>query len=211
MIVLSPAIETEMDSNTVVSVLGSWGYPALFFLLILTGIGSPIPEDLLLLTAGYLIFSEVFQWPLALGISAAGVVISDLMLYSAGRHLAWHSNYGSESGFLSKKRLQRVTHWFARYGHFLIFMARLLPGTRALVFMAAGIHAVPVWSFLRFDVLGAALWVPAMVAAGHTAGSHIGDPRDVVVWFNRGATWTVPVAAFVLIICFWLGREESKL
>jgi membrane protein DedA with SNARE-associated domain len=77
--------------------------------------------------------------------------------------------------------------------------------------MAAGIHAVPVWRFLRFDVLGAALWVPAMVAAGHAAGNRIGDPQDVMGWFNRGASWTVAVAAFVFITWFLLGREESKL
>lgn len=77
-----------MDSNTVANLLGTWGYPALFFLLILTGVGSPIPEDLLLLTAGYLVFSDVFQWPIALGIGATGVVVSDLILYSAGRHIA---------------------------------------------------------------------------------------------------------------------------
>ncbi|MDP2055796.1 MAG: hypothetical protein Q8L75_19330, partial [Acidobacteriota bacterium] len=49
------------------------------------GVGSPIPEDLLLLTAGYLVFSGVFVWPAALAIGLAGVVISDVMLFSAGR------------------------------------------------------------------------------------------------------------------------------
>lgn len=43
-----------MDPNTVSNLLATWGYPALLLLLILTGVGSPIPEDLLLLTAGSL-------------------------------------------------------------------------------------------------------------------------------------------------------------
>ena len=63
-----------------------WGYPALLLLLVLTGVGLPIPEDLLLVTAGYLVFTDVFQWPLALAVSLIGVVVSDVMLYSAGRH-----------------------------------------------------------------------------------------------------------------------------
>lgn len=151
------------------------GYPALLLLLILTGVGSPIPEDLLLLTAGYLVFTDVFQWPLALVISAIGVVVSDLMLYSAGRHLACRSTRWSDGRVLSPERLQRTTRWFARLGHGVVFIARLTPGTRALVFLTAGARAVPVWSFLRYDAMGAALWVPAMLAVGYATGTRIGD------------------------------------
>ena len=75
-----------------------WGYPALLLLLVLTGLGSPIPEDLLLVTAGYLVFTDVFQWPLALVVCLIGVVVSDVMLYSAGRHLAWQSTWGPGAG-----------------------------------------------------------------------------------------------------------------
>lgn len=84
-------MRTSVDPETLSAILGVWGYPALLVLLMLTGVGSPIPEDLLLLTAGYLVFSDVFAWPSALAVSLVGVVISDVMLYSAGRHLAWRS------------------------------------------------------------------------------------------------------------------------
>ena len=200
-----------MDPNAVASLLGTWGYPALFLLLILTGIGSPIPEDLLLLTAGYLVYAGVFQWPLALIVGAIGVVVSDLMLYSAGRHLAWHSARWSEGRVLSSERLQRTTRWFARLGDGVIFIARLTPGTRALVFLAAGARAVPVWSFLRYDVLGAALWVPAMLAVGHASGNRIGNLNDAIGWLNRSAVWAVAGAALLLVIWLSWGREESKL
>lgn len=200
-----------MDPTTVSTLLGTWGYPSLLLLLVLTGVGSPIPEDLLLLTAGYLVFSDVFQWPLALSISLVGVVVSDLMLYSAGRHIAWRAQRGPESPYLSAERLQRVTRWFGRLGDAVILVARLTPGTRALVFITAGIHAVRVSSFLRYDIIGAALWVPAMLLAGHTAGRHLGDLQDVLELLNRGATWAIAIAGLLLVMWIWLGREESKL
>jgi membrane protein DedA with SNARE-associated domain len=200
-----------MDPGTLSTLLGTWGYASLLLLLVLTGVGSPIPEDLLLLTAGYLVFSDVFQWPIALAISMVGVVSSDLMLYSAGRHIAWRAERGPESPYLSAERLRRVTRWFGRLGDAVILVARLTPGTRAVVFITAGIHAVRVSSFLRYDIMGAAVWVPAMLIAGHAAGRHLGGLQEVLDLLNRGAIWAVAAAGLLLVMWVWLGREESKL
>ena len=200
-----------MDPTAVPTLLGTWGYPALLALLLLTGVGSPIPEDLLLLTAGYLLYADVFQWPLTLGVCMAGVVASDVMLYSAGRHLAWRSEQQRERRLVSPSRLLRATRWFTRVGPRLIVIARLTPGTRAVVFVTAGLGGVSIWSFLRYDGLGAAIWVPAVLTVGHTAGPRVGDVQTLVDSFNRGAAWVLPAAAALLVLWLLMGREESKL
>ena len=204
-------MRTSVDPETLAALLDTWGYPALLLLLILTGVGSPIPEDLLLLTAGYLVFSDVFDWPAALAVSLVGVVLSDVMLYSAGRHLAWRSTRWADSRVLSRERLERATGWFNRVGHPLVFIARLIPGTRAMVFLAAGVRALPVWSFLRYDLLGASLWVPSMLVVGHASGSRIGDLEAMVAWVSRSAVWMIGAATVLLLIWLSWGREESKL
>ncbi|MBI4262901.1 MAG: DedA family protein [Acidobacteria bacterium] len=180
-------------------------------LLVLTGVGSPIPEDLLLLTAGYLVFSDVFAWPAALTVSLLGVVTSDLMLYSAGRHLAWRSTRWSEGRLLSRERLQRVTGWFDRVGDHLVFIARLVPGTRAMVFLAAGVRAVPVWRFLRYDLVGACLWVPTALIIGHASGSHLGDLESALAWLDRSSPRLIALVMALLLLWLSFGREESKL
>lgn len=199
-----------VDPETLSAILGVWGYPALLALLLLTGVGSPIPEDLLLLTAGYLVFSDVFDWPGALAVCLVGVVGSDAMLYSAGRHLAWRSAW-SDNPVLSRERLELAAGWFNRVGHPLVFIARLIPGTRAMVFLAAGVRAVPAASFLRYDFLGASLWVPAMLVVGHAAGSRIGNLEAVIAWVSRSAVWMIATAGVLFLIWLSWGREESKL
>lgn len=206
---VSSAQAVNADSLSIF--LSLWGYPALLVLLILTGLGSPIPEDLLLLTAGYLVFSGVFDWRAALAIGVAGVVISDVMLFSAGRHLAWRSRQGVNNQVLSRERLARASGWFDRVGDRLVFMARLVPGTRAMVFLAAGVRAVPGWRFLRYDFLGAALWVPAMLVVGHASGSRIGNLEAMVAWLSRSAVWAMVMAAVLFLTWLTWGREESKL
>jgi membrane protein DedA with SNARE-associated domain len=196
-----------------VTILDTWGYAALLVLLIATGVGSPIPEDLLLVTAGYLIFADVFRWPFALGICVTGVVVSDLILYAAGRRIAWGAwrSPGTGNYYLSVHRLHKVTRWFARCGNGLILVARLAPGTRALVFVTAGLHAIPAPTFLRYDLLGAALWVPAMLMIGHAAGSRVGGAENAVQAAARGMTWMAAAAFGLVIVWLVLGREESKL
>jgi membrane protein DedA with SNARE-associated domain len=200
-----------VDPETLSATLGVWGYPALLSLLILTGVGSPVPEDLLLLTAGYLVFSGVFDWPVALTVSFVGVVVSDLMLYSAGRHLAWRSTRWSEGRVLSPKRLERATGWFDRVGDHLVFIARLVPGTRAMVFLTAGARALPVWRFLWHDILGASLWVPGMLVVGYASGSRIGDLETMIAWMTRSSVWVMVIAMVLLLVWLSWGREESKL
>lgn len=77
-----------MRSDPVSSLVEAWGPPAQLALLLLTGIGSPVPEDLLLVTAGYLASTDVLDWRATAGLAWLGVVGSDLMLWAGGRRLA---------------------------------------------------------------------------------------------------------------------------
>jgi membrane protein DedA with SNARE-associated domain len=82
---------------------------------------------------------------------------------------------------------------------------------RALVFLTAGARAVPVSTFLQYDILGGALWVPAMLIVGHGFGTQIGDLDHAVGWLNRSAGWATGIGALLLVIWLSWGREESKL
>jgi membrane-associated protein len=188
-----------------------WGYPALFALLLLTGIGSPIPEDLVLLMGGYLVFVGATTWPLTLTVSLVGVVGSDTVLYSAGRHVACRSRSNLEERVLSPAHLRRVTSWFARFGAVTVFGARLVPGTRALVFGAAGLHGLPASRFLISDALGALIWVPLLLNVGHRLGDRVGDLNALLQWTQHGGAWLAAFAAMLLIVWLIWGREESKL
>lgn len=200
-----------MAPDAVFALLDTWGYSALLLLLILTGVGSPIPEDLLLLAAGYLVFSGVFEWPAALAVCIAGVVLSDVILYAAGRHLAWRSARWQDRRLLSPARLDRATRWFDRVGGHLVTIARLIPGTRAMVFLTAGVRALPAGRFLQYDLLGASLWVPGMLIVGHALGARLGDLEAVAAWTSRSAIWVMAFVSVLLLIWLSWGREESKL
>lgn len=199
-----------MDIGHLHELLRTWGHPALLLLLLLTGVGSPIPEDLLLLTAGYLIASGVLWWPLATAICLAGVIGSDLMLYGAGRRLGWSSSrlWRQQQ---APRRLERAMRLFDRLGPAAVIGARLVPGTRAIVFITAGVRALPASQFLLCDLIGALLWVPLLLWAGHAVGGSIGGIDEAARLVRGGAPWLIGLA--VVLLALWLvwGREESKL
>jgi membrane protein DedA with SNARE-associated domain len=200
-----------VDPLVIADFLATWGYLALLALLLLTGIGSPLPEDLLLLIAGYLVYAGTMSWLPALAVAMTGVVGSDMVLYAAGRHLVWRPRASLEGRVLSPGRLRRVTWLFDRIGASAVFVARLIPGTRALVFVTAGVRGLPASRFLAADVLGALLWVPFLLIVGHRFGPHIGSLSEFAAWTERGALWLAGAGLILFTLWLLLGREESKL
>ena len=71
-----------MNPSRLPELLSDWGYATYLFLLTATGVGSPIPEDIILMTAGYLISAGVFSWTGAAIAGIVGVVGSNAMLYA---------------------------------------------------------------------------------------------------------------------------------
>ncbi len=199
-----------MDPTVIASVLQDWGYPALLALLCATGIGSPLPEDLLLLSGGYMISAGVFAWRVTLPLAITGVVASDLMLFGFGRRMRTHSLGGWAGRVLPIARLQRAEP-FARAGAASVLIARLVPGTRAIVFISAGLHGVSPVVFLVLDVLGAAIWVPLLLWVGTALGEEIGGLGALLSGISRAAFWVAAAAVLLLIAWRFWRTEESKL
>lgn len=198
-----------MDAQGAIAFLESWGYPLFAVLLGATGIGSPIPEDLLLLAAGYLIAANVFTWPVTLPLAYAGVVSSDCLLYWIGTRIRIHSGSWAER-LVRLDRVERFGSWF-RHGEAIVMLARFVPGTRAVVFVGAGLRGIPFRSFLFFDALGGAVWVPSMLAVGAWFGEEIGGVEQVLAGLAN-AFWALVLASALLGLAwrFFLS-EESKL
>lgn len=200
-----------MDSNAIASVLQDWGYPAMLVLLCATGVGSPIPEDLLLVSGGYLISAGVFSWRAALPLSIVGVVASDFLLYTFGRHMRTHALTGWRARILPVRRMHGAQAWLARRGAPAVLVARLVPGTRVMVFVTAGFQGIRPLTFLAFDVAGALIWVPLLLWVGSALGEEIGGLGALLAGISRAGFWLL-LGGILLLVAWHVWRvEESKL
>lgn len=161
-------------AGLVSSYIQHFTYVGLFLVLILCGLGLPMPEDIALLAGGFLVHRGVTQYPMTLAVSLVGVVAGDNSLFFLGRRFG--------TGLLKyleivRPTLQRQIVWLKgfmeRHGHLAIFYARFLLGVRALIYLTAGSLGVPPMRFLFYDTLGALISVPIVVSIGYLFGRQI--------------------------------------
>lgn len=179
-----------MDPQWAIAFLEDWGYIAFTGLLLATGVGSPLPEDLLLLIGGYLISAGVFSWPATLPLALVGVVGSDVMLFVAGGRLRRHARTRAWIRRMAARQGLSM-RWLRHYGAVAVFFARLVPGTRYLCFIGAGLNGVPLRRFLLFDLLGSVIWVPLLLLVGDRIGDQIGGVEALLQGIGRTVLWLV--------------------
>jgi len=156
--------------------IGHWGYVAIFVLVILGNMGVPLPEETVLILAGYLVWQGDLRLPIVLVIGFLSAVIGDNIGYRIGRHYgqAAIERYGLWV-LGSSKRLEGMRGFVTRYGPTGVFVARFLPGLRFTAGPLAGATGLRPLPFFLANVLGAALYVPLSVGIGYAVGYGLGD------------------------------------
>lgn len=168
------------------------GLVAVIAALVIAGLGVPIPEDLSLVTGGYLAWHGDERLWLVILLCFVAIVAGDSALWLLGRRfgasITQHKHLRQR---LTPARLERVEGYFRRHGAKTIVVARFLAGARALFFLAAGAMRVPYWRFLLFDGLAAAVSGTAWILIGKRFGANIDWLRHVI---HRIEHWVVLVA-----------------
>jgi membrane protein DedA with SNARE-associated domain len=174
-------------------------YLGLFAVLMLCGLGMPIPEDVVLLTGGYLVHRGITRYPITLAVSLFGVVAGDNSLFFMGRHFgSGLVRYFSIGRPGRKSQIERIEGFMQRHGHRAIFYARFLAGLRALVYLSAGSFGVRPTVFLLYDLLGAVISVPIVVTLGYVFGKQL----ELLVRYIGGFERLIMVIALLCVAVY---------
>jgi membrane protein DedA with SNARE-associated domain len=176
---------------------GPTPYLLILGILLLCGLGLPIPEDVTLFAGGLMAYYGICNLSLIIGISLLGVMVGDSLVYWLGAH------YGRRltkkwffARLLPQDRLNMVSKKLNSKGSKLLFAARFMPGLRAPIFFSAGVLHVPFRKFLIYDGTAALISVPLIIGTVY----HFGDELDMVVrWIKRVENGILFVIAAVLI------------
>ena len=177
-------------------------YLGLLIVLMLCGLGLPVPEDAVLLTGGFLAHRGLIQYPITLAVSFVGVITGDCSLYFLGRHFGTGLlRYFGLSHPGSQRSIVRMRKFMDRHGHRAVFYARFLAGLRALVYLSAGSLGVPISRFLMYDLLGAVISVPLVVSLGYLFGNQI----EQILHYIGGIQRALLIIAGLSVL-IWLTR-----
>ncbi len=184
-------------------------YLTLAGILLLCGMGMPIPEDISLISAGYIAHLGVVNVHTVFLVCFAAVLGGDSMAFLMGRLFGRRL---LETRLLrrafSPRRQMRVRAYFRKYGSKVIFVARFLPGLRFSIFLSAGTLHVRPAVFFVWNATAALLSVPALVYLAWAFGENI---DHVVAWARRSEYGLLVLAlgAAVLIV-FKVRRSRSR-
>jgi membrane protein DedA with SNARE-associated domain len=182
-----------------VSYIEHFTYLGLFVVLLLCGMGLPMPEDVALLAGGYLVHRGIIRYPATLVISLLGVVAGDNTLFFFGRRIGTGllAYFGLKRPG-SREQLERMQAFMRRHGHLTIFYARFLAGLRALIYLSAGSLGVKPATFLFYDLLGALISVPIVVSLGYI----FGEDLETVVRYIGGVEHLIWVVALLCVAIY---------
>jgi membrane protein DedA with SNARE-associated domain len=151
-----------------------YGYLAVFFLLIFGIIGLPIPDEWLLVLAGYLVFRDILGFVPTVLVAGMGSICGLTASYFLGRtstnllfgrHGSWFS--------ISEENLRRAEHWFQNLGRWTLVVGPFIPGIRNLMGYVAGASRLKLHVFARFAYTGAVISSLTFISFGYFAGKHI--------------------------------------
>ena len=190
--------------------LGAYGWLA--GILLLCGLGMPIPEDLSLIAAGYFAYKGVLNVHKAFFVCWSAVLLGDTCAFLMGR---WFGRRVLASSlarrYFTPRRQRRVRAYFRKFGNRVVFLGRFMPGLRFSIFFSGGtLHLRPSVFFI-YDSLAAAISVPVLVYLAW----FFGDKIDRVVSYARhtehGIVIVVVVGAGVLVTRRLMQRRRRLL
>jgi len=190
------------------SQLTSHVYAKLAGILLLCGLGLPIPEDISLISAGYLAHLGKVDTHTVFLVCFAAVLGGDSLAFMLGRGFGTKilaSRFGRR--YFTPRRQRRVRAYFRTYGSKVVFVARFLPGLRFSIFLSAGMLHVKPHIFFIYDSLAALLSVPFLIYSAW----YFGDQIDNVIKWSRRSEYGILalVAVAVVFVAIKLYRKRK--
>ncbi len=148
-----------------------FSYPLLFFIFLLGFIVPIFPEELVLLASGFLSYLGFANVWIVMPVALGGIVLADTIGYSIGRWKGKDALMAMAHRFrMLHKMLVKGEKIFNRYDDHAVIFGRFVAGARFAVPILAGAFGMSWKRFLRYDTMGAAIWVLLTVGIGYAAG-----------------------------------------
>jgi membrane protein DedA with SNARE-associated domain len=176
--------------------IGQLGYLGIALILILGGLGLPIPEEAPIILAAVLSRNGKLHGPLALASCLIGVLLGDLVVYFLGFF------YGEKvlslpltRRLLTRQREAQIKGYFHRHGFKILVSGRFVPGFRTAAYLTAGILKLPTLKLLLTDLVAASLTTFLMFGLGYAFAHQIQSGiREAQQWVTvivavGGAIW----------------------
>jgi membrane protein DedA with SNARE-associated domain len=190
----------------VTHVVEALGYPGVALLMAIESAAIPLPSEVIMPFAGFLVADGHFNlWLLALA-GAVGSTVGSYLTYYVGYHggRPLVNRYG-HLFFVSEEDLDISERFFGRFGNFSTLIGRVLPIVRTFISIPAGIAKVPLGPFLAYAFVGSFVWSYFLAWLGLKLGEN---------WERLGGyfhKFDVVIVGFAAVFAiWWIWRHYQK-
>ncbi len=201
------------------SLYGAVGYLGVMLAMTIESAMVPLPSELILPFAGFLVSDPTKIEPLTHGpwnywvvvvVATLGNTLGSLVAYAIG---AWGGRpflerYGRYL-LIRPHEIELADHFFERWGGPTVFFGRLLPVIRTFISFPAGVARMPLRPFIAYSTAGALPWSMLLAYAGTVLGANWVDIRHALQPFDLLIAVLV-VAGVVAFIWWRLGMPMPR-
>ena len=195
----------EALASLIIYVISRMGLPGIVLLMAIESACIPLPSEVIMPFAGYLVFLGKYSlWSVGLA-GAIGCVVGSVPAYYlvmyGGRPLI--EKYGKFI-LMSHHDLDIADRWFARHGEATVFFARLLPVIRTFIAFPAGVARMEMKRFIAYTFAGSLPWCLGLAYIGMVMGERWPVLRE---YFHK---FDLLIGAAIAAGIVWYVRRHLK-
>jgi membrane protein DedA with SNARE-associated domain len=185
----------------IIATISAIGYAGIALLMAIESACIPLPSEIIMPFSGYLVSTGRFDLLLVATAGAIGCNLGSTIAYAVGyyggRPLV--EKWGSYI-LVSRRDLERVDRFFARFGSITVFVSRLLPVVRTFIALPAGIARMPQGKFQLYTFIGSWPWCFGLAFAGAKLGDRWNSDPELRDLFHR---FDALIIGALLVLIVW--------
>jgi membrane protein DedA with SNARE-associated domain len=198
--------------DAISSLIGEYGYPAVFAAAFLEVIFPPIPSEVIFPLVGFIAQNRGLGLENTIGmatVGALGSTVGAVLIFFVSARVGRTAiiRYGKRVR-ISEQEIEKAERWFERYGSIAVFTARMIPGIREIISIPAGISRMNIAKFVGYTFAGSLLWCIILTLVGYYLGEAWRNFSDQLSSAFTIITIILIVAAAIAVAGFWYSRRR---
>lgn len=188
-----------------ISVISSGGYFGVFLLMVFESMILPVPSELVMPFAGFLIASGEMNFLWVVIFATLGSLVGSLISYYIGKYGGnrFVKKYGKYF-LLNQEHLENTEKWFSKKGELTILIGRFIPIVRHIISIPAGMGKMNIKRFMIYTVIGAGIWNAFLTYIGLVLGNNWESISQYSDYVSYG------VLVILIIVVVWFVYRQIK-
>lgn len=201
----------EQIRHSAEALIEALGYPGIALLMFIENLFPPIPSEVVMPFAGFLVNEGEMSFAGVMAAGTIGSLLGAVAIYGVGiwlgeaRLRAWIQRYGKRV-LLSEEDLAKSLRLFEENGKKMVLLGRVIPTIRSLISLPAGLRGMNMGVFLLFTLVGTTLWNLALAGGGVYLGQQW---QRILSWVD---TYSMVIYALlgVAVVAFGVRQWQKR-